>query len=96
LYQLGPVFAADCTGPVVSILDGDPIEVLHNQHPERIRLSGIDCPEKGQAYGQKAKQASSVLVFDKGVILQTYGKDKYIRVSPRRILTSIQRLQVGA
>ena len=30
-------------------LDGDTIEVLHNQHPERIRLSGIDCPEKGTA-----------------------------------------------
>jgi micrococcal nuclease len=42
---------ADFTGPVVSVLDGDTIEVLHNQHPERIRLSGIDCPEKGQAIG---------------------------------------------
>ena len=33
------------TGQVVRILDGDTIEVLHNQHPERIRLNGIDCPE---------------------------------------------------
>jgi micrococcal nuclease len=40
---------ADFTGPVVSVLDGDTIEVLHNTRPERIRLSGIDCPEKGQA-----------------------------------------------
>jgi endonuclease YncB( thermonuclease family) len=30
-------------GPVVSVLDGDTLEVLHHQHPERIRLSGIDC-----------------------------------------------------
>jgi micrococcal nuclease len=37
------VLAADFTGPVVSVLDGDTIEVLRNQHPERIRLSGIDC-----------------------------------------------------
>lgn len=29
-----------------SVLDGDTLEVLHNQHPERIRLSGLDCPEK--------------------------------------------------
>jgi endonuclease YncB( thermonuclease family) len=36
--------AADFTGLVVSVLDGDTIEALHNQHPERIRLSGIDCP----------------------------------------------------
>jgi endonuclease YncB( thermonuclease family) len=33
----------------VGILDSDTLEVLHNQRPERIRLSGIDCPEKGQA-----------------------------------------------
>ena len=71
--------AADFSGSVVSILDGDTIEVLHNQHPERIRLSGIDCPEKGQAYGQRAKHATSALVFGKEVTLQTYGKDKYRR-----------------
>ncbi len=36
------VLATDFTGRVVSVLDGDTIEVLHNQHAERIRLSGID------------------------------------------------------
>ena len=45
------LFAADFTDPVVSTLDDDTIEVLHSHHPERIRLSGIDCPEKGQAFG---------------------------------------------
>jgi endonuclease YncB( thermonuclease family) len=32
---------------VISVLDGDTIGVLHNTHPERICLSGIDCPEEG-------------------------------------------------
>jgi endonuclease YncB( thermonuclease family) len=73
------VLAADFTGPVVSVLDGDTIEVLHSQRPERIRLSGIDCPEKGQAYGKRAKQAASELVFGKEITLQTHGKDKYGR-----------------
>ena len=63
----------------VSVLDGDTIEVLHNRRAERIRLSGIDCPEKGQAYGKKAKQAASEFVFGKDVMLQTHGKDKYGR-----------------
>jgi len=71
---------ADFSGPVVSVLDGDTIEVLHNPHAERIRLSGIDCPEKGQAYGQKAKHAVSALVFGKNVRLQTHGTDKYKRI----------------
>ena len=55
---LFPYFCfADFSGSVVSVLDGDTIEVLHNHRPERIRLSGIDCPEKGQAY-RPASQAS--------------------------------------
>jgi len=71
--------ALDFTAPVVSVLDGDTIEVLHNQHPERIRLNGIDCPEKGQAFGNNAKHATSELVFGKDVTLQTHGLDKYHR-----------------
>ena len=71
--------AADFTGKVVSVLDGDTIEVLHNTRAARIRLSGIDCPEKGQAYGQRAKQAASALVYGKEVTLQTYGLDKHGR-----------------
>ena len=48
ISSFSAVLALDFTGPVVSVLDGDTIEVLHNRHPERIRLNGIDCPEKGQ------------------------------------------------
>ena len=80
LFLFSPSRAvADFTGPVVSVLDGDTIEVLHNTYPERIRLSGIDCPEKGQAYGNNAKHATSKLVFGKEVTLQTHGQDKYGR-----------------
>ena len=53
--------------------------LLHHQHPERIRLSGIDCPEKGQAYGTRAEQAAAALVYGEEVILQTHGKDRYGR-----------------
>jgi endonuclease YncB( thermonuclease family) len=66
-------------GKVVSLFDSDTIEVLHHNRAERIRLSGIDCPEKGQAYGTRAKQAASALVFGKEVTLQTHGLDKYGR-----------------
>jgi micrococcal nuclease len=41
---------------VVGISDGDTISVMHNGRAEKIRLNGIDCPEKRQAFGQLAKQ----------------------------------------
>ena len=58
---------------------GDTSEVLYDYHAERIRLRGIDCPEHGQAFGTRAKQALSALVFGRDVILQTHGQDKYGR-----------------
>ena len=68
--------AGEFTGPVIGVLAGDTIEVLHKKHPERIRLSGIDCPEKGQPFEEKAKHATSALVFGKEVTVQMHGKDK--------------------
>ena len=68
------------SGQVVSVLKGDSIEVLHHQQAERIRLNGIDCPEKGQAYGKHAKHAASAIAFRKEVTIQTHGKDKYTRI----------------
>ena len=41
---------------------------------------GIDCPEKGRAYGKKAKHAASDVVFGKDVTVQTHGHDKYMRI----------------
>lgn len=63
----------------MSVKDGDTIEVLHNRKPERIRLTGIDCPEKKQAFGTRAKQATSSLSFGQQVTIQTTGKDWYGR-----------------
>ena len=66
-------------GHVVAALVGDTIKVFQCISHERIRLSGIDCPEKGQAFGNRAKQAASALIFGKDVMLQTHGQDKYGR-----------------
>jgi len=45
-------FAEKIAGQVGGVLNGDAIEVLHNNRPERIRLNGIDYSEKGQAYAR--------------------------------------------
>ncbi len=71
--------AADFTGRVVGVSDGDTITVLHNGKGERIRLHGIDCPEKRQAFGNRAKQFTSNLVFGKTVTVQVLDRDRYGR-----------------
>ena len=73
------LLAADFTGRVVGISDGDTISVLHEGRAEKIRLNGIDCPEKRQAFGQRAKQFTSKLTFGQDVTVKTFGHDKYRR-----------------
>lgn len=70
---------ADFFVPVVSVFDGDTIDVLHNGQAERIRLSGIDCPEKGQAFGKEAKQFTFTLIHGKGVTIHVLRKDRHGR-----------------
>jgi len=55
------------------------VKVLNNPRADRICLSGIDCPDRGQAFGKRAKQAASELAYGKEVTLQTFGKGKYHR-----------------
>jgi len=71
-------------GRVVGVSDGDTITVLQidaqgHKTPIKIRLDGIDCPEKAQAFGQRAKQYTSNMVFGKEVTVQISGKDRYGR-----------------
>ena len=63
----------------MGVSDGDTITVMHNGKGERIRLHGIDCPEKRQAFGNRAKQFTSTLVFGKTVTVQVMDRDRYGR-----------------
>jgi endonuclease YncB( thermonuclease family) len=72
--------AEPITGKVVSIADGDTLTVLVDRQQIKVRLDGIDCPESGQAYGQKAKQATSQLAFGNTVTIRPTGTDKYSRM----------------
>lgn len=77
---IGLCQAATLTGRVVGIADGDTITVLdatNTQH--KIRLAGIDAPEKKQPYGQASKQHLSDQVFNKDVSLDCGKTDRYKR-----------------
>jgi len=62
-----PAKAVAWFGKLVGVIDGDSITVLHDGRGEAIRLHGIDCPEKTQDLGNRAKQLTSSLVFGKVV-----------------------------
>ena len=66
-------------GKVVGVTDGDTISVMRDGKAEKVRLAYIDCPEKRQAFGQKAKQFTSDMVFGKTVIIKIESKDRYGR-----------------
>jgi micrococcal nuclease len=67
-------------GKVVSVADGDTITVLHDKRPVRIRLHGVDAPEKKQAFGRRAKQFTSKFAFGKLVTVKVVAKSgKYGR-----------------
>jgi len=66
-------------GKVVSVTDGDTIKVIKDGQQVKIRLASIDCPEKGQPYGQKAKQFTASLVAGKIVKVWPTDTDRYGR-----------------
>lgn len=70
---------SDFEGKVIGVIDGDTIEVLKDGKAVRIRLNGIDCPERKQSFGTKAKTFMSTLVFNKHVRIKAKEVDRYGR-----------------
>lgn len=69
------------TGKVIRILDGDTFEMLvPGNIPVKVRMNGIDAPEKKQAFGEKSKDHLGKLCFGKTIEVASQGKDRYNRV----------------
>ena len=76
-----PGQSAQATGRVVGVIDGDTLDILTAGFETlRVRLSGIDAPELGQAFGRNAKAALSSLVFARSVAIEWRKRDRYDRV----------------
>ena len=69
-------------GRITDIVDGDTLNVLLQEAKQqiRVRIAFIDAPEKGQAFGQRAKAAMSELVFNKDVELLPHSIDCHWRL----------------
>jgi endonuclease YncB( thermonuclease family) len=84
------VHAEILNGRVVGVADGDTVTVLDaSRQQHKIRLMGIDAPEKIMPYGNRSKQSLSVLVFDRQVQVEYSKKDKYGRTVGKIIVDGV-------
>jgi endonuclease YncB( thermonuclease family) len=67
------------TGKGVGVPDGDTISVMRGGKAVKVRLHGIDCPEKKQGLGIRAKRFISDLAFGKEVTVRIQTTDRYGR-----------------
>lgn len=73
-------FAYEISGKVVGVADGDTLTILDDSKTRhKIRLADIDAPEKGQPYGNRARQRLQKLASGKAAQADCRGKDKYRR-----------------
>lgn len=93
---------------VVGVSDGDTLtarcptaDVAHPYEQVRVRLAGIDAPERRQPFGARAKQALSDLVYRREARLECRKRDRYGRsvcdvwVAPASALDGPQTLDAG-
>ena len=73
--------AATIEGRVVGVADGDTITILDSTKTQhRVRLAGIDGPEKKQAFGTRSRENLSKWVYRRDVIVEWHKKDRYGRL----------------
>lgn len=81
LFVCASSWAHELQGRVVGVVDGDTVDVLSAERVRwRVRVAGIDSPEKKQAFGQKAKQVMSDLVYYQTVTIVWTKKDRNDRL----------------
>jgi len=83
-------FANSLTGKVVKITDGDTLYVLDaNYQQHKIRLAGIDAPERKQAYGLASRKHLASIVAGKQVTIEYQKRDRYGRIVGKVLLDGI-------
>lgn len=68
------------TVKVVGVFDGDTFTAINRDNLQlKIRINGIDAPEKGQDFGNKAKQALSDYIYGKDITIDVQSQDRWGR-----------------
>ena len=81
LLQALPAAAAVLEGRVVAVSDGDTLTVLDDHRQlHKVRIAGIDAPERGQPFGRRAAAELTSLAKNKRVIVNWNKLDRYQRI----------------
>jgi endonuclease YncB( thermonuclease family) len=67
------------SGHVVKVIDGDTFEMKSGNEKIRVRLFGIDSPERGQPFNVKAKEFTASLIAGKDIRVVVVDRDRYGR-----------------
>lgn len=87
---VGLAGAQTIAGKVVAVTDGDTVTVLDaSKTQHKIRLSGIDAPEKSQPFGRRSKENLSTLVFGKPVVVDAGKTDRYGRTVGKVVVDGV-------
>jgi endonuclease YncB( thermonuclease family) len=87
LFFASTALATTFSGKVVKVTDGDTLQIMWNGKAEKIRLAGIDCPEKsGQAFGTAATRYALELAAQQVVLVRVASRDRYGRMVGEIIL----------
>jgi endonuclease YncB( thermonuclease family) len=86
----GPLLAAEYTGRVVGVSDGDTLTLLTAEKQQvKVRLGEIDTPERKQPYGTRAQQALSDLTYNKQARVVVQDTDRFGRTVGRVYVGSL-------
>ncbi len=87
---LVPLLArADFTGRVVGVADGDTLTVLDGKRQVRVRLWGIDAPERGQPWSSRSREVLAARAMHRKATVATRGHDGYGRTLARVVVDGV-------
>lgn len=72
--------AADFSGKVIAVLDGDTLLVVRGGHPVKVRLTEVDAPEKAQPFGAESQKSLAEMVMGKQIQVVSRAADDYGRM----------------
>jgi endonuclease YncB( thermonuclease family) len=100
LYAAPVLAVADVAGRVVGVADGDTMTLLDESNRQyKVRLAGIDAPEKRQAFGHQSKKTLGECAFGKSAVVEGSKVDRYGRLIGKVVVDGVdcnlRQIEVG-